>query len=347
MVTEKASGKQLRATGHHLMHRALKDLSHGDLVLVACSGGADSLALAAMLARYTTPLENSSSPVRRPQVRAGAVVVDHQMQSGSAQVAARVAQQCSDLGLDPVEVVAVQVTGPGGPEAAARAARYAALDEVATRSGAAAVLLGHTLDDQAEGVLLGLARGSGAKSLRGMEVGSGRWRRPLLTQRRSFTEDYCRAAGLDFWEDPTNFLRGQDDPLRTQVRHRVLPMLQEVLGDRVIDALGRTADLARRDEEALAGWAAMALSRNPDLDCTQLADLPLAVLTRVLRLAALSAGAAGGELSRLHLDDCARLVTDFHGQGPLQLPGGIKLSRQSGKLVFSPLQTPDGKEPKR
>ena len=138
MATERSSTKQLRATGHHLMHRALQDLHHGDLVLVACSGGADSLALAAMLARYTAPLESSSAPVRRPQVRAGAVVVDHQMQSGSATVAARVAQQCSGLGLDPVEVVTVQVDGPGGPEAAARAARYAALGEVATRTNAAA-----------------------------------------------------------------------------------------------------------------------------------------------------------------------------------------------------------------
>lgn len=347
MATEQQTGKQLRATGHHIIDRAVTDLEHGDLVLVACSGGADSLALAAMLARYTTPRADSSSPVRRPQLRAGAVVVDHQMQSGSAQVAARVAQQCRSLGLDPVEVVTVQVSGPGGPEAAARTARYAALEEVAMRTGAAAVLLGHTLDDQAEGVLLGLARGSGAKSLQGMVTRSGLWRRPLLDQRRSFTEQYCQAAGLDFWQDPTNFLRGAADPLRTRVRHRLLPILQEVLGERVPEALSRTAQLARRDDEALEGYAAAALAQNPELDCAQFRDLPLAVLTRVLRRAALDAGVPGGELSRSHLDESARLVTDFHGQGPLQLPGGIKLSRQSGKLVFSPLQIPDGKEPKR
>src|SRR5690349_19131178 len=151
----------------------LADLTAGDLVLVACSGGADSLALAAAAA-FVAP---------RLGLRAGGVTVDHGLQPGSAERAGEIAAQMTRLGLDPVQSVAVTVPPPAlaaGPEAAARTARYAALDEAATAHGAVAVLLGHTLDDQAETVLLGLARGSGGRSLAGMPARRGRYRRPLL-----------------------------------------------------------------------------------------------------------------------------------------------------------------------
>jgi tRNA(Ile)-lysidine synthase len=127
------------------------------LVLVALSGGPDSLALAA-----ATAFEAAG--------RAGAVIVDHGLQAGSAAIAEAAAEQARSLQLDPVIVVAVTVGADGGPEAAARAARYRALSEAAASLGASAVLLGHTLDDQAETVLLGLARGSGATSLQGMRA---------------------------------------------------------------------------------------------------------------------------------------------------------------------------------
>src|SRR5215207_3414871 len=129
------------------------------LVLVALSGGADSLALAAATA-FEAP---------RAGCRAGAVIIDHGLQQGSAEVAARAAAQAAELGLQPVLVrrVAVAPAGEGGPEASARIARYAALDAAAHETGAVLVLLGHTLDDQAETVLLGLARGAGAASLSG------------------------------------------------------------------------------------------------------------------------------------------------------------------------------------
>ena len=237
------------AAARRAVRGALRDLAPGSLVLVACSGGADSLALAAATA-FVAP---------RDGLRAGAVVVDHGLQDGSAEVAAVAAAQCRALGLDPVEVVRVVVSGRGGTEAAARDARYAALDAAAARTGAAAVLLGHTLDDQAESVLLGLARGSGARSLAGMGDVRGICRRPFLGMRRSGTEDVCTANGLTWWEDPTNGVSAEGPagrtqaplPLRSQVRARVLPVLEDVLGPGVARTLARTADLLREDADLL------------------------------------------------------------------------------------------------
>jgi len=173
------------------------DLAAGDLVLVACSGGADSLALAAAAA-FVAP---------RLGLRAGGVTVDHGLQPGSAERAGEIAAQMARLGLDPVQSVAVTVPPPAtaaGPEAAARSVRYAALDQAAAAHGAVAVLLGHTLDDQAETVLLGLARGSGGRSLAGMPARRGRYRRPLLAVRRASTAAACADLDLKPWQDPHN-----------------------------------------------------------------------------------------------------------------------------------------------
>src|SRR3954469_16995223 len=223
-----------RADVRRAVRGALEGLEPDALVLVALSGGPDSLALAAATA-FEAP---------RAGLRAGAVIVDHGLQAGSADVAARAAVQARDLGLAPVHVVAVEVGASGGPEAAARAARYAALDAAAALHGAAAILLGHTLDDQAETVLLGLARGSGAASLHGMaavsqSAGSGLYLRPLLGIRRSTTEPACVDADLHPWTDPQN-----GDPAFTRVRVRtsVLPLLETELGPGVAEALARTAE---------------------------------------------------------------------------------------------------------
>src|SRR5579862_3041691 len=210
----------------------LADLEHGDLVLAACSGGADSLALAAALA-FVAP---------RAGLRAGGVTVDHGLQPGSAERAAVVAGLLRSLELDPVHSVAVTVAPAGsaaGPEAAARAARYAALDAVASAAGAVAVLLGHTLDDQAETVLLGLARGSGGRSLAGMPARRGVYRRPLLGLRRATTAAACAELGLVPWQDPHN---PDYRFARARVRHQALPALEEALGPGVAEALARTAD---------------------------------------------------------------------------------------------------------
>ena len=291
------------------------------LVLVACSGGADSVALAAALA-FEAPRAG------RP---AGAVTVDHGLQPGSAMRAAALADRLRQLGLDPVEVATVRVGRTGGPEAAAREARYRALEESADRLGAVAVLLGHTLDDQAETVLLGLARGSGSRSLAGMPARRGRFVRPLLGLDRATVRAAARADGLPVWDDPHNA-----DPAfaRARVRDEVLPVLEKALGPGVPEALARTAALARDDADALDGWAATAydsaLAGPGVLAVDALAALPPAVRSRVLRLAALAAGAPGTDLTAGHVGELDRLVTDWRGQGPLHLPGGVRAGRAAG-----------------
>jgi tRNA(Ile)-lysidine synthase len=308
----------------------VRDLAPGDLLLVACSGGADSLALAAAVA-FVAP---------RAGLLAGAITVDHGLQPGSAERAVAVGEALTALGLDPVEVVTVVVGHDGGPEGAARSARYDALAAAADRLGAVSVLLGHTRDDQAETVLLGLARGSGARSLSGMAGRSGVYRRPLLDLDRSVVR--AAAAGLDTWEDPHNA-----DPSfgRSRVRHEVLPALESTLGPGIAAALARSAALLRADADALDTWADQAWadaggSGADGLDVSALLVLPAAVRTRLLRRAALEAGSPAGDLSAGHVGELDRLLTDWHGQGPLDLPGRVSAARQCGRLQFSTGSSP-------
>ncbi|WP_199422733.1 tRNA lysidine(34) synthetase TilS [Actinotalea solisilvae] len=321
------------------------------LVLVACSGGPDSLALAAATA-FVAP---------RLGLRAGAVVVDHGLQAGSDAVAVRAAGACRALGLDPVDVVPVAVdVADGGPEAGARSARYAALEHVAAQRGAVAVLLGHTLEDQAETVLLRLARGSGARSLAGMPRRRGLLRRPFLGERRATTERACAALGLDPWHDPTNTpapagATSGAAPVRSRVRGEVLPVLADVLGPAVVPSLARTADLLREDDDALAALAADALAAawvapdggvtvpgpaagdgagpGPALDVAALAALAPAVRRRALRAALVAWGAPAGDVGRVHVEAVDRLVTDWRGQGGAAVPGGGVVHRRCGRLT--------------
>lgn len=322
----------------HAVQLSLAGLPADARVLVACSGGADSLALAATLA-WVAP---------RMSLRAGGVSVDHGLQDGSAARARAVAAALAGLGLDPVETVHVRgERGTAGPEGNARAHRYAALDAAAGRHGAAAVLLGHTRDDQAETVLLGLARGSGARSLAGMAARSGIYRRPLLDLPR----DVVRAAlpaGLVAWEDPHNA-----DPAyaRSRVRHRLLPALEAELGPGVAAALARTAELLRADADALDTAAGEALSRvivsgsvssgrqrsavdhaEVVLDVVEVAALPTAVRSRVLRRAALAAGSPATDLSAAHVSAVDALLTDWHGQAGIDLPGAVRAVRSGARL---------------
>ncbi len=296
-------------------------------MLVALSGGPDSLALAA-----ATAFEARG--------RAGAVIVDHGLQDGSAATAERAAEQARTLGLDPVRVVRVQVGSDGGPEAAARAARYEALDAVAGELGAAAVLLGHTLDDQAETVLLGLARGSGAASLQGMAPETGLYRRPLLGIRRQTTVQACTDAGLDPWSDPQNA-----DPAftRVRVRQRLMPLLESELGPGVAEALARTAEQLREDSDALDAFAAEVaedLAEHAEagisLPVAALLSNPPALRQRLIRLAVQSE--FGISLTRAQTLEVARLVTDWHGQSGVDLPG-IRVVRREGRLEFGSTST--------
>jgi tRNA(Ile)-lysidine synthase len=298
---------------------SLADLPHEAVVLVACSGGADSLALAAATAFEAPKLG----------LRAGAVIVDHGLQSGSAAVAAAAADQCRSLGLDPVRVVRVDVGTTGGPEGAARTARYDALRAVADEVSADVVLLAHTRDDQAETVLLGLARGSGARSLAGMAPVAGLLRRPLLDLRRGTTVAACAAAGLEPWHDPHNV-----DPSygRVRVRRELLPVLEATLGPGITEALARTAGLLRADADALdtlaADLAETALQQRGDevrCEIGMLAPEPAALRSRVLRQAALAAGCRAGDLTAAHVAAVDELVTGWRGQRWIDLP------RRSGR----------------
>ena len=302
-------------------------LPEAGLVLVGLSGGADSLALAA-----ATAFES-----RRAGLRAGAVIVDHGLQAGSPETAAAAARQATALGLDPVLVVPVAVTDAGdGPEAAARAARYAAIDAALASTGAVAVLLGHTLDDQAETVLLGLARGSGASSLQGMAAISGPYRRPLLGIRRAQTRQACLDAGLVAWTDPQNA-----DPryARVRVRDRVLPLLEAELGPGIALALARTAQTLREDADALDDLAGtivreirLPVESGVSVPVAALVANPPALRQRIIRQVA--ADEFGASLERSHTLAVVRLVTHWHGQSALDLPG-VRVERQGGMLLFS------------
>lgn len=290
--------------------------------VVACSGGPDSLALAGA----------ATVVAARRGIAVRAAVVDHGLQDGSDAVAARVAAQLAAIGL-PSSVLTVSVSPDReGPEAAARRARYRALDADA---GADPVLLGHTLDDQAETVLLGLARGSGSRSLAGMPARRGRFVRPLLGLRAATTRRACGELGLVPWLDPHN---GEERFARVRVRDRVLPLLEAELGPGIAEALARSAALLRADADlldALAGEA-RATQPGPDLDCRWLASLPWALRGRVLRDWLRAAGAA--DLSAANLDAVAALVTDWHGQRWAEAPG-VRVHRDAGALRVSPSGT--------
>jgi tRNA(Ile)-lysidine synthase len=302
------------ADGRRRLRLALDDLGPGSRVEVALSGGADSLALAACLAFVAA----------RDGWMAGAVVIDHGLQPESAEVATRAADQARTLGLD-AEVVAVEVGTDGGPEAAARDARYAVLRSRPVD----AVLLGHTLDDQAETVLLGLGRGSGPRSLAGMPSVDGIVRRPFLGLRRSATERICTVSDLSWWTDPHNADRGFR---RNRLRHEVMPLLEDVLGGGVAEALARTADQLRADTSLLDELAAEVAY---PCDVPLLAGLPAALRSRVLRRAALEAGADGSHLAAVHIGELDRLITDWHGQDRVELPGRISASRVGDALHFT------------
>jgi len=307
------------ATARNLVRSALSDLGPGTRIVVGVSGGADSLALAAVAAFIAD----------REAYELSAVIVDHQLQEASGGVADRAAEQLAGLGVA-TEVVRVDVGTAGGPEASARRARYEALE----RTGAEAILLAHTLDDQAETLLLGLGRGSGPRSIAGMSPVDGVLRRPFLRLRRAETEHICQTYELEWWTDPHN-----TDPAyrRSRLRGEVMPLLEDVLGGGVAEALARTADQVRADNDCLDDLADDVES---PLDVATLLALPVALRSRLLRRGALEAGAEGSALTAAHLAELDRLVTDWHGQRRIELPGGIACVREGDSLSY--MRTPVG-----
>lgn len=320
-------------------------------IWVACSGGADSLALAAAVSFVAD--RDGYGPV-------GGLTVDHGLQPDSAPRARETATILSGLGLAPVIVLAVTVGDEGGPEAAARTARYGALrrcladgcgdleDEGGEDDGEGSgegsgeddgelgcVALGHTRDDQAESVLLGLGRGSGPRSIAGMRTYRRPWWRPFLDVPRSTTVEACAALGLPIWDDPHN-----DDPAyrRVRLRHEVMPLLDEVLGGGTAAALARTASQLREDLDSLDllawQWRTEHGAAPDSMPAADLAGLLPALRGRVLRLWLTDRGVP--DLGSVHLEEAVRLITDWHGQGGIALPGGFSLHRTSGTLTLVP-----------
>lgn len=304
------------------VRRSLTDLPPGRPVVVACSGGADSLAL---LAATVFEGRKQGCPV------VGATV-DHGLQEGSADHAARVVAQMAGLGADETVSVSVRVEHRGlGPEAAARQARYDVLEQVRSRVDASVVLLGHTRDDQAETVLLGLARGSGGRSLAGMRRSFDGFRRPLLDVSRADTLTACQVDGIEVWDDPHNADPGY---ARVRVRRTVLPVLEEQLGPGIAETLARTADQLRADMDLLDDVAEAAYADLADLPVDGLLAQPAPVRRRVLRLAALAAGSPASELFHEHVLALDALLTDWHGQRWVDLPGHVRGRREYRRLVL-------------
>ncbi len=367
------------AAARRALRVLLKDegVAPGSRLLLACSGGSDSMAL----------VQAALFVGSRDGYVVDALTVDHGLREESAREAEHVRQQLLGLGVRHADVVRVRLDAGGGPEAEARSARYSALARAAvslatttsggefsltpdhhgagssvlvaqitegggaSQAGAAVVLLGHTADDQAETVLLGLARGSGGRSIRGMAPAAGLPEhpeilalRPLLDFRREELREGLRSASISWVEDPTNkpesHWRAQDgSPLRrAALRHHAIPRLEQDLGPGVVESLARTARLLQADEEALGMWTRREFARIVDMESlsvsiVELRELPRAIRTRVLRELALRAGARAGELVGWHVDHLDELVTGPGGGRGIDLPG-VRGEQRAGRIHF-------------
>ena len=293
-----------------------------EVILFGCSGGADSLALA--LALFAEREGKTIIPV----------VVDHGLQPESKKITADVVSKLKSIGFNQIESAIAQVVVTDGLEASARRARYKIFNQYIDTYQPEYFFLAHTLNDQAESVLLGLARGSGARSLAAMAVENNKFIRPLLKISRATTESACEESGVDYWSDPHN-----DDLrfARVRVRKNALPNLEENLGPGITEALVRSADLLRDDADALDSFALEYFAQTDPLNLSvnELERLPRAIRTRVLRLAIYQAGAPTGSLSAEHINGAEALISDWHGQKELSLPGDVKLLRNSGRITLS------------
>jgi tRNA(Ile)-lysidine synthase len=320
------------------VRRAIRDswdqvnLYKGSTVSVACSGGADSLALAS-----AALFEGN-----RADINVIACIVNHNLQEGSMEVSLRTKRVLTEIGFDVVEIMDVHIQQNSlGMEAAARNARYGALTEFATKHNVALTMLGHTLDDQAETVLLGLARGSGAKSIAGMPTLSpdDKYLRPLLGITRKETVAYCEDVGLDYWSDPQNL---DTKFSRVKVRLNVLPVLEEEIGPGIASALSRTAEILQDDLEYLEAQADDAFkeittttNNSVVIDTEGLEKLPKALATRVIHK---SLSLLGTEPAKVQIDAVMELVTNWHGQKPLTLPS-VRVERKGKEIILKSTKT--------
>ena len=296
----------------------------GQKLLVAVSGGADSLALASAV----------EFEAKKLGLKIAAAVIDHSLQKDSDKVAAQTAKTLASLGFEEVIVKKVSVGKAGGPEAAARTARYTALETIRQQTRSHFIVLGHTSSDQAETVLLGLVRGSGSKSLSGMSEKTGSLLRPMLGIERATTEAFCKDSGIKYWLDPQN----KDEKfLRVMIRKHVLPFLEKQLGGSVAASLVRTSDQLREDNAYLDSQAGKSFKRYAKVsgsgisfDAQLIGKLPWAILHRVIKKAL---DGFGSESSRTHVLAVSDLILSWHGQKPLALPG-VRVVRKGNTITF-------------
>ncbi len=313
------------------LRRAVVDCLDPGPAVVGCSGGPDSLAL---VASAVWALAHRGEGLH-------VVVVDHGLQEGSAQVAREAADAAHALGCDSVEIRRVEVGAAGGPEAAARGARREALRVAAREQGSNQILLAHTREDQAETVLMRLARGSGARSLSAMRRCDPPWHRPFLDIPREIVHrvagEYLEPLGLTPWDDPHNH-----DPAFTRVRVRSsMRTLESDLGPGFVPGLVRSAELLGDDADALDSWAQGAFHRCVRIDgphceaeLASLAEMPRAVRTRVIRLMHRSVSVNDDDLEFDHVQQVEAMVSDWKGQGDASLPGSVTASVAYGRLVL-------------
>ena len=305
------------------VNHLLKNFEPADNILVACSGGADSLALA----------WSSQVVAKRLGLNLICVIIDHQLIKESAQVALEAKIKCENFGIEKVVIKQIEVKeNKEGLEAAARKARYEAFEQLAIEFDAKAVLLAHTQDDQAETMLMRLTRGSGAKSLSAMKEVSGKYLRPFLHIRKFELVNALEKEGITYWQDPANT---DYKFLRAKVRHELMPKLIEVLGQSAIESLDKTSDLLKEDNDALDLIAQENYEKlNRELKVENLEEFPAAIRKRIIKIAALEAGVISGPFSYEHIEAIDALVTNWRGQGNVDLPGFIQASRVEETIRF-------------
>ncbi|HEY3191116.1 MAG TPA: tRNA lysidine(34) synthetase TilS, partial [Solirubrobacteraceae bacterium] len=298
-------------------------LAGGETVLVAVSGGADSVALLHLLLTLSPELA----------LRLHVLHVDHGLRPDSHRDAAFVGQLAARLGV-PAEVARVTVPPGGSLEAAARAERYAALDAHARRIGADRIAVGHTVDDQAETVLMRMMAGAGVRGLAGIPAMRGRVIRPLIATRRADLVALLQAAGLSWIEDPSN-----RDPrfLRNRIRHELMPVLSASYRPDIVTTLERIARLCRNTVEAIERVASRELDRLAIADDDAivlahdaLAGLPAQVAAEVLRQAAARLGSRAPLRAWAHRG-LARVLASPPPRRAFRL-GGVVVEVSSGRV---------------
>ncbi|MEO8359535.1 MAG: tRNA lysidine(34) synthetase TilS [Vicinamibacteria bacterium] len=306
-------------------------LRPGVTVISALSGGPDSVALLDALLRAG----------KKVGINVVAAHLDHAIRDDSRADAAFCEELCDRYRVrirTGRSQPSTQAVKEGGREEAARLSRYSFLRRVAREENAGAILLGHTLDDQAETVLMRLMRGSGSLGLSAMRPWDGELLRPLLESRRSTVIAHLIAHRLPYRTDPTNL-----DPsfVRNRVRHELLPLLADRFNPNITEALGRTARTLAEESAALREVAAQLLDRavatSVDGMAIELAVMkasPEGLVKTAVREALKRAGGLRS-VSSVHIDGLWNLINESRGGSSLPLPGGRKATISRGRLILT------------